>query len=77
MFDFRHHVVAAGKLLEPPASHRQPGGPICTDDNVALDVALPELERGDIVADSRPGRLLRVGDERLLRRAHPRRGAGL
>ena len=50
MFDFRHHVVAAGKLLEPPAAMVSLAGPICTDDNVTLDVALPELERGDVVA---------------------------
>ncbi len=50
MVDFHHHVVAAGKLLEPPASTVSLAGPICTDDNVALDVALPELERGDVLA---------------------------
>ena len=50
MFDFRHHVVAAGKLLDPPAATISLAGPVCTDDNVALDVALPELVRGDIVA---------------------------
>ena len=49
MFDFRHHVVAAGKLLEPPTATVSLAGPICTDDNVTLDVALPELERGDDV----------------------------
>ncbi len=50
MFDFRHLVVAAGKLLEAPAETVSVAGPICTDDNVALDVALPKLERGDVVA---------------------------
>jgi diaminopimelate decarboxylase len=50
MFDFRHHVVAAGKLLDPPAATISLAGPICTDDNVILDVGLPELARGDIVA---------------------------
>jgi diaminopimelate decarboxylase len=50
MFDFRHHVVAAGKLLEPPAALVSMAGPICTDDNVTLNAALPELERGDVVA---------------------------
>jgi diaminopimelate decarboxylase len=50
MFDFRHHVVAAGKLLGPPAAPVSLAGPICTDDNVTLDAALPELERGDVVA---------------------------
>ena len=50
MFDFRHHVVAAGKLREPPAARVSVAGPICTDDNVTLDAALPELERGDAVA---------------------------
>lgn len=50
MFDFRHHVVAAGKLREPTASPVSLAGPICTDDNVALDVALPDLGRGDVVA---------------------------
>ena len=34
MFDFRHHVVAAGKLLEPPTVTVSVAGPICTDDNV-------------------------------------------
>jgi diaminopimelate decarboxylase len=50
MFDFHHHVAAAGKLSEPPAAGISLAGPICTDDNVALDVALPPLERGDVVA---------------------------
>ena len=50
MFDFRHHVVAAGKLNEPNASPVSLAGPICTDDNVALDISLPELDRGDVVA---------------------------
>ena len=50
MFDFRHHVVAAGKLAAPTASPISLAGPICTDDNVALDVSLPDLERGDVVA---------------------------
>ena len=50
MFDFRHHVVAAGKLLAPAGDNVSLAGPVCTDDNVALDVSLPELERGDLVA---------------------------
>jgi diaminopimelate decarboxylase len=50
MFDFRHHVVAAGKLNEPNASPVSLAGPICTDDNVALGVSLPDLDRGDVVA---------------------------
>jgi diaminopimelate decarboxylase len=50
MFDFHHHVVAAGKLLEPATTTVSLAGPICTDDNVALDVELPHLERGDVVA---------------------------
>jgi diaminopimelate decarboxylase len=50
MFDFRHHVVAAGKLLEPATTTVNLAGPVCTDDNVSLDAALPQLERGDIVA---------------------------
>ena len=50
MFGFHHHVVAAGKLAEPPAGTVSLAGPVCTDDNVALDVSLPELERGDLVA---------------------------
>lgn len=50
MFDFHHHVAAAGKVSEPPAADISLAGPICTDDNVALDVALPPLERGDVVA---------------------------
>jgi diaminopimelate decarboxylase len=50
MFDFRHHVVAAGKLAEPSAATVSLAGPVCTDDNIALDVSLPGLERGDVVA---------------------------
>lgn len=50
MFDFRHHVVAAGKPAEPATKTVSLAGPICTDDNVALDVSLPHLERGDVVA---------------------------
>jgi len=50
MFDFRHHVVAAGKLNEPNTSPVSLAGPICTDDNVALDISLPDLDRGDVVA---------------------------
>jgi diaminopimelate decarboxylase len=50
MFDFHHHVVAAGKLFEPAPTTVSLAGPICTDDNIALDVELPQLERGDVVA---------------------------
>jgi diaminopimelate decarboxylase len=50
MFDFHHHVVAAGKLFEPATTTVSLAGPICTDDNIALDVELPQLERGDVVA---------------------------
>lgn len=50
MFDFRHHVVAAGKLDLPDVATVSLAGPVCTDDNVALDVRLPALERGDVVA---------------------------
>jgi diaminopimelate decarboxylase len=50
MFDFRHHVVAAGKLTDPAAPPVSLAGPVCTDDNIALDVSLPDLERGDLVA---------------------------
>ena len=50
MFDFRHHVVAAGKLLEPATETVSLAGPVCTDDNVALDASLSALERGDVVA---------------------------
>src|SRR5688572_6032261 len=50
MFDFRHHVVAAGKLDLPDSGTVSLAGPVCTDDNVALDVTLPALERGDVVA---------------------------
>jgi diaminopimelate decarboxylase len=50
MFGFVHHVVVANKADEDPAGPVSIAGPICADDDVALDVPLPALERGDVLA---------------------------
>jgi diaminopimelate decarboxylase len=50
MFGFSHHVVVASKADAEPTETVSIAGPICADDDVALEIALPPLERGDVVA---------------------------
>ena len=50
MFGFAHHVVVANKADVDATETVSVAGPICADDDVALDVALPALSRGDLVA---------------------------
>ena len=50
MFGFAHHVVAANKADTDATETVSIAGPICADDDVALDVALPALGRGDLIA---------------------------
>ena len=50
IYGFYHHAVIANRMEEPPAGPVSIAGPICADDDVVLDVALPAPRRGDLVA---------------------------
>ena len=50
MYGFHHQVVAAGQMNDPPEGPKSIAGPVCTDDDVAIDAMLPRLRRGDLLA---------------------------
>jgi diaminopimelate decarboxylase len=50
MFRFHHEVVAANRMDEEAVERVSIAGPICADDDVAEDVELPQLRRGDLIA---------------------------
>jgi diaminopimelate decarboxylase len=50
MYGFYHRVVAASRMNDPAETATCIAGPICADDDVAMDELLPPLERGDLVA---------------------------
>ncbi len=50
VYGFFHQVVVADRMSEPAAGPVSIAGPICADDDVALDAALPQPRRGDLVA---------------------------
>lgn len=50
MFAFEHHVVVASHLNEPESEIVSLAGPICAGDEIAIDVRLPRISRGDIIA---------------------------
>jgi diaminopimelate decarboxylase len=50
MFRFHHEVVVANRMGDEAAERVSIAGPICADDDVAEEVLLPELRRGDLIA---------------------------
>lgn len=50
MFNFHHHIVAAGNSNTEPSETVSIGGPTCAADTIAAKAALPPLNHGDIVA---------------------------
>jgi diaminopimelate decarboxylase len=50
MYGFHHQVVAASRMNDPPDGPISIAGPVCTDDDVAIDAVLPRLRRGDLLA---------------------------
>ena len=50
MYGFHHQVVAANRMHDPLIGEASIAGPVCTDDDVAIDAPLPQLRRGDLIA---------------------------
>ncbi len=50
MFRFHHEVVAANRMRDAATERVSIAGPICADDDVADEIMLPELHRGDLIA---------------------------
>ena len=50
MYGFHHQVVAANRMHDSPEGPFSISGPVCTDDDVAIDAPLPRLRRGDLLA---------------------------
>lgn len=50
MFRFHHEVVVANRMRDEADTRVSISGPICADDDVASDMLLPELRRGDLLA---------------------------
>ena len=71
IYGFYHHAVIANRMEEPPAGPVSIAGPICADDDVVLDVALPAATAGRSGRGARQRLVLRGDHHRLLRRAHP------
>jgi len=50
IYGFEHHLVPATRMRDRPAGVFSVAGPVCADDNIGLDVPLPDLKAGDILA---------------------------
>ena len=50
MFRFHHEVVVANRMNDVADTRVSISGPICADDDVADEVLLPALRRGDLIA---------------------------
>lgn len=50
MQDFYYRTVVANRMFDPPAGSVTIAGPVCTADDLARDVALPRIERDDLIA---------------------------
>jgi diaminopimelate decarboxylase len=50
MYGFHHQVVVASRMHDRPDGPVSIAGPVCTDDDVAIDAPLPRLRRGDLLA---------------------------
>jgi diaminopimelate decarboxylase len=50
MFRFHHEVVVANRMRDAADTRVSISGPICADDDVADEVLLPALRRGDLIA---------------------------
>ncbi len=50
MFRFHHEVVAANRMNDATDTRVSIAGPICADDDLAAEILLPALRRGDLLA---------------------------